>query len=1456
MKILRVLFVLAILSLSMADELPPRAEALLDSIPDDPAAYRIWKMRFLEAANEGSFSSFAPVVMAPMVLTTHNGYVRADVNETTGVFEEGADPSGGGSFVKLTYSFGRTWHTEWVMYWVDSVWAKTGTSWPPSMPPASSVRKVGDTIFAIWNNWRGVRIKQMVYPVSLGRARGDLEQIEFKAVLKSADRDTHRVGLIVYYDTMLRNNDAAPIATAFGFTGIASIFFASRPPGIPPIWHAYERGFPPAPADIVATGILTGFDAAARPPDVFWYGSWPASVGNRWQDSDWIADTGSPFGDSATMVKWYPVLLAPGDSVVFVTYYGIGEVDLGTTVSHSPPEFEPDCENVIPNPFEVSAIVTNGNPHSLTDVRIILDLGASGATVVSGVNPVVIDTFFGYGGTRIVNWDVLIPDSLFGDTLRYNIVLLSNEDTVVEHYQSYVPPDIPMVQFDSLWFFEETDCDGRNVVHVCYDATTCRDKFVHLDFGVSFDGGRTWHLPAYDKLENWRHHIGDSVTTGVHCFDWNLSDDVPGVELDSAVISISYHKFGTGDSALFTTFADFARGDTSHVKILSPDPDGLDDGALWLPPGRDTIYVLQVYPDGHCRDCMSRAIYSYMGAGHPPLKIKIYIIPISQFNAACAGFTPGSDVDSVFVNASYIDTARVVHPAVRMRLTDFDVLAFGVADSYGNRDLSAAAADAVAAFAKKGRGLLLTHDTSGCSPGCCMTNFCSLTEVTGIACTLTSSWTTFSIVHRVADDTLFVLHHPFNIPDTFSVLLCHWKGQRIVSGTMLYQGTGIPSCPNDNLLYWQAYHNLRYNSFSSFYSYGHRESVPMEWEAKAMINSIYYSYHGGVGSGVYVSEPFPLEGELGVEADFSADVPVGANIIIEVALDTCIGPDVCWTDWYRVGSVPSFSFDQVKYRVGMTLNEENESPILHWLKIKPRVTDPREIQVVGALDSRAPRISWHCPDSIVLFGDTLDINFSVSDMFVNAAEPGTILIDYCEGVDTIIARGPVSWVVTPTPCDSARMRILMPDSFCNWGALECVFPIVVAGEIHIFIPETIAAAGETINVPIVIDSMYLPITSRFILDINVNSDVIKPMDYISAVTPAPATATLTGHLDDWRIDISWSTRVTLVGDTLGYLKVLVDPKAVGGSYSPIYIDDFTSDLMHTYWESGIVVVAYSGRPWLQTLVFDCPSDKSVSEKWLTFGVSSGATDLYDPRLDLLWLPSAPTEISAWFAMDDPSHPAVTRLSRDIKDIVPVNIWQVVVSFTREVRVRWNPSSFGEGIYMLNDEVDMKAESVYFAAANETLTITWSEPELVAARIPVTRGWNLLSLPVRNPTADPKIVFHRLLGPFEFNPITRSFQYASRVSSGIGYWTYSWQDLEFIVAGEPVAGFVLPVYMGWNLIGAPYSTVPVDSIRAIGTSILSIYGWDGSSYFVPSSLEPGKGYWVLVPADGELEIRGR
>ncbi|MFP4458644.1 MAG: gliding motility-associated C-terminal domain-containing protein [Candidatus Zixiibacteriota bacterium] len=423
------------------------ASSLLEDAPDpveDPEAYAAWKREYTIALR-GSRSARPERLLRTMDMRVNNDYVAADLDETTGEFEQGADPGGtagglGGLFWQnLTFSWPESPGTEWVMYKIDDA-AEQKTD--ETMPSTSRNYIDGDGAAVVeWDDVGGVKIKQSLLPQSLSATPGANEQIRFKAEIWPVDSSCHDVGCIVFYDTQLDGDDAAEISTSFGYAGISEIFFA---PSLPSMWRAYEGGYPPSGGALEALGILTGFEAVM--PDVFWYGQWGTAVGNGWADAEWLADAGGTFGDSATMVKWYQREVCPGDTLEFVTYYGIGElIDLFMYFEHYPPDLEGGCAGeIIPYPIPIEAYITNGGSDDACNVRAYIDL-PSGLSIATGSLPIDLGTLPGSGGSTTAMWGLNADPSTYGTTQSYTIRIEYDDcsggatETIEEDYTIDIP---------------------------------------------------------------------------------------------------------------------------------------------------------------------------------------------------------------------------------------------------------------------------------------------------------------------------------------------------------------------------------------------------------------------------------------------------------------------------------------------------------------------------------------------------------------------------------------------------------------------------------------------------------------------------------------------------------------------------------------------------------------------------------------------------------------------------------------------------------------------------------------------------------------------------------------------------------------------------------------------------------------------------------------------------------
>jgi len=392
-------------------------------------------------------------------------------------------------------------------------------------------------------------------------------------------------------------------------------------------------------------------------------------------------------------------------------------------------------------------------------------------------------------------------------------------------------------------------------------------------------------------------------------------------------------------SLTMTDESDFSGGDFRNV-IIFPDPSYPPAG-LTLSEF-DTIRVLQIFPSGHCMDCIDIVVDSLAPFGNPVLHFDLEITTLDDWN----------DISGLSDNFQVADPISL--ELSNKVLTDYDIIFFGIANGFGGRgnDLDNSGRERVRDFAGLGRGVILTHDTIAKREGrrwytmlCSESSdfeherFNSITDVTGldadwVTCYAPDSDSHYFEVHRVAGtpDGANVLHAPFDLPDTFAITACHNFGEEYDGhGTVWYEG------PRDQI-YMHTYHSLDYGSYAAYFSTGHEEEYhgdsfrPSPWEGKAMINAMYYAYFGGHGSGIYTSESFSAicDGEL---TTFSMDIDTadGSGVTVELASSS---DGFSWSDFYIIEpgmAVPSAVSDGpfYMYRLIFQRGVYGERPIVH-----------------------------------------------------------------------------------------------------------------------------------------------------------------------------------------------------------------------------------------------------------------------------------------------------------------------------------------------------------------------------------------------------------------------------------------------------------------------------------------------------------------------------------------------
>jgi len=271
---------------------------------------------------------------------------------------------------------------------------------------------MGGTNSTVWSAG-GIRFTQnlQLLPGSSGRE----DALRMKCVAENTDTAAHEVGVRIFLDTQLGDNDGAP----FRIPGIGDVQQELDLSGdmVPETWQSFDDLANPT---IQTQGTLVGFQAT-RPDRAVW-ANW-----GRLNDApfDFVPES-IAISDSAVALYWNPVSLQPGQTATYVSYYGLGDIkivqaDLSLGLS-GPGTLTLDGDVYVPNPFTVTLFVGNNRPDA-TDpaVNVMAEISlpqglqlAAGETTVHALGDLPV------GALSQTSWQVYATGDVTG-LLTYGV---------------------------------------------------------------------------------------------------------------------------------------------------------------------------------------------------------------------------------------------------------------------------------------------------------------------------------------------------------------------------------------------------------------------------------------------------------------------------------------------------------------------------------------------------------------------------------------------------------------------------------------------------------------------------------------------------------------------------------------------------------------------------------------------------------------------------------------------------------------------------------------------------------------------------------------------------------------------------------------------------------------------------------------------------------------------------
>ena len=211
-----------------------------------------------------------------------------------------------------------------------------------------------------------------------------LDTARISYTVANKDSAAHSVGLRITLDTMLGDNDGAPLRI-----GDRAITTATSLPAaaLPDYWQAFDSLSSPS---VTAQGTLRAQDV--RPPDRMIAVDWGTAADHPWDfalpDRDFTR-AGEDELDSAALLYWDPQPLGPGESRTYTTFYGLGGITLSPgrlAIGVTAP-----AEVNLPfggeaQPFSVVAYIENSGGFEAREVAATIEL-PPGLALVNGPNP-------------------------------------------------------------------------------------------------------------------------------------------------------------------------------------------------------------------------------------------------------------------------------------------------------------------------------------------------------------------------------------------------------------------------------------------------------------------------------------------------------------------------------------------------------------------------------------------------------------------------------------------------------------------------------------------------------------------------------------------------------------------------------------------------------------------------------------------------------------------------------------------------------------------------------------------------------------------------------------------------------------------------------------------------------------------------------------------------------------
>jgi hypothetical protein len=313
--------------------------------------------------------------------------------------------------------------------------------------------------------------------------------------------------------------------------------------------------------------------------------------------------------------------------------------------------------------------------------------------------------------------------------------------------------------------------------------------------------------------------------------------------------------------------------------------------------------------------------------------------------------------------------------------------------------------------------------------------------------------------------------------------------------------------------------------------------------------------------------------------------------------------------------------------------------------------------------------------------------------------------------------------------------------------------------------------------------------------------------------------------------------------TLGNYTINIKGEGLNGT--PVHYRNASLQVVVPALDFGVDMLAY---------------DNCLNQVTMKFGTAAGATDCYDPGLDMSAPPPPPGG-----AFDGRFVSCNEGFFTDIKatNLTEERIWNLQYQAAEgcsPVTISWNPAQLpANGYFHLVD-------AVLGTLVNVNMRMTNSYTDVVGigqlqikynyefcTNYSINANWNMISLPlgVSNSnylTLFPNAVMGSLYG------YSGGYYSTQNIANCTGYWIKFPSSQLVAVCGTDITECVLNLSSGWNMIGGPNCNVPLSSVIDPGGIIIpgTLYRYSGT-YSTANTIDATKAYWLKTSGSGTITV---